>query len=424
MKKRIAIIGGGISGLSAANLLVRAGCEVTVLEAKAGFGGRIWSIRNGGPLIELGAEFLHGESVPLRNAIQAAGLTSQPIEEDYYSFQHGLFQRVNFLKKTGDIIERIYVQRRDCSFQDFLDTQNLPAADRQQALGFVEGFHAADPRLISAHALRRNEYSAQHMKSTVQSRLTEGYGALIDFMVRDAQSHGAKLIGSAPVEKILWQPGHVTVSFQDDIEDLHANAAVITLPLGVLKAGAVQFHPSLGIKREAIEQLNFGNVVKVAFQFQERWWPDFGFVIALNEPFPTWWADPRGPVLTAWAGGPRANALLSRSPLELERLGLEILKRIFSKYTGAIGKQFVSSHTFNWAQDPFTHGAYSYLPVNGLDLPKLLGAPVADTLFFAGEATVTDAQTGTVFGAFETGLRAGREVLRVIEGKANQPVEK
>src|ERR1700743_3681402 len=113
MKKHIAIIGGGISGLSAANLLARAGCKVTVLEAKAGFGGRIWSIRNGGPLIELGAEFLHGESVPLRNAIQAAGLSSQPVAEDYYSFQHDLFQRVNFLTKIDDIINRIYIQRRD-----------------------------------------------------------------------------------------------------------------------------------------------------------------------------------------------------------------------------------------------------------------------------------------------------------------------
>ena len=59
-------------------------------------------------------------------------------------------------------------------------------------------------------------------------------------------------------------------------------------------------------------------------------------------------------------------------------------------------------------------GGDALLLVNGLDLPKLLGAPIADTLFFAGEATVTDAQTGTVFGAFETGLRAGHELLATI----------
>src|SRR5438132_2094404 len=65
----------------------------------------------------------------------------------------------------------------------------------------------------------------------------------------------------------------------------------------------------------------------------------------------------------------------------------------------------------NWARDPHVLGAYSYIPVNGLDLPKLLAASMEDTLFFAGEAAVSDAQCGTVSGAFESGLRAAREIL-------------
>jgi monoamine oxidase len=50
--------------------------------------------------------------------------------------------------------------------------------------------------------------------------------------------------------------------------------------------------------------------------------------------------------------------------------------------------------------------------VNGLDLPKTLGQPVKDTLFFAGEATARDGQMGTVFGALESGLRAAKEILK------------
>jgi monoamine oxidase len=416
MNKKIVIVGGGISGLTAANFLVRMGCEVTVLEAKATVGGRIYTVQDGGPLVELGAEFLHGDSPTVSNAIRAAGLTTQPITEEYHTFHDGLFQRVNYLSKINKLINHIYVQRQDCSFLEYLNTQNLPAADREQALGFVQGFHAANPELISAHALRRGEYSAQHMASTEQGRIVEGYGALIEFLAQDVQKHGGKLVTSTAVEKINWQPGQVELTCRQKEEHIifKADAAIITLPLGVLKSGSVGFHPPLGVKREAIEQLHFGNVVKVIFQFRKTWWPDFGFVIALDEAFPTWWADARGPVLTAWAGGPKADALLDRSPMELERLGLETLTRIFRKYERQIAPEFVASHTFNWAHDPYTCGAYSYLPVNGLDLPKLLGAPLANTLFFAGEATVTDAQTGTVFGAFDTGLRAGREILAMI----------
>jgi monoamine oxidase len=138
--------------------------------------------------------------------------------------------------------------------------------------------------------------------------------------------------------------------------------------------------------------------------------------------FPTWWTDSRAATLTAWAGGPKADILRKYSAAEMEQLGLKTLALIFPKHGGKIRDQYVSAHTFNWANDPCTLGAYSYLPVNGLDLPKLLGAPVADTLFFAGEATVTDAQTGTVFGAFESGLRAGRELLATIADTSPQAV--
>ena len=104
----------------------------------------------------------------------------------------------------------------------------------------------------------------------------------------------------------------------------------------------------------------------------------------------------------------------SHSKAYLEALGLKILRKIlFAKTSPAsLRHQLVASHYCNWAADPLIRGAYSYLPVNGLDLPKLLAAPVADTLFFAGEATVSDAQTGTVFGALQSGLRVAREILQ------------
>ena len=420
MKKRAAIIGGGVAGLSVARLLVGAGCEVTLLEAKPHLGGRVHTITAGAQLIELGAEFLHGESQTMFDVIQAGELSTDTVSTDYKLFEQGHFKRVELLEKMSKILHQVDIRHRDCSFQEFLDTQKLNDADREQASGFVQGFHAAQPRRISAHSLRRAEYSAEHMQSTKQGRMTAGYGALVKFLQQEIWARGGKLITNAVVEKVRWQTGDVEVTYHHgDREILKADAAVITLPLGVLKAGTVEFQPPLAVKQETIEQLQFGNVIKVIFQFREQWWPKFGFILALEEAFPTWWTDPRGPILTAWAGGPKADALLDHSGPQLETLGLEILARLFPKQLDAIATQFISSYSFNWVLDPYTRGAYSYLPVNGLDLPKLLAAPVADTLFFAGEATVTDAQTGTVLGAFETGLRAGRELLNSLAGLSN-----
>jgi len=398
-------------------LLVGAGCEVTLLEAKPHLGGRIHTITAGAQLIELGAEFLHGESQPMLDVIQAGELSTDTVSTDYKLFTQGRFKPVKLLEKMSKILHRVDIRHRDCSFQEFLDTQKLNDADREQAIGFVQGFHAAEPQRISAHSLRRAEYSVEHMQSTKQGRMTTGYAALVKFLQQEIWARGGKLITNAVVEKVRWQTGDVEVTFHHgNREILKADAAVITLPLGVLKAGTVEFQPPLAAKQETIGQLQFGSVIKVVFQFREQWWPKFGFILALKEAFPTWWTDPRGPVLTAWAGGPKADALLDHSVPQLETLGLEILARLFPKQADAIFAQFISSHNFDWVLDPYTRGAYSYLPVNGLDLPKLLAAPLADTLFFAGEATVTDAQTGTVDGAFETGLRAGRELLASLAG--------
>jgi monoamine oxidase len=413
--KRVVIIGGGVAGLSAASALVRVGCNVTLLEAKDHLGGRIHTVKDDNLTIELGAEFLHGESQTIANAIKAAELSTHTISDDYQVFQNGHFKRVNLLEKISKIIHHINIRHRDCSFEGFLDTQMLHPDDRNHAINFVEGFHAAQPQAISAHSIRRGEYAAEHMRNTKQGRINEGYGALVDFLESEIRAHGGKLVTNAAVEKVRWQPGHVEVTFHHgDHEILKADAAVITLPLGVLKAGAVEFEPPLAVKQEAIEQLQFGNVIKIIFQFRERWWPHFGFMAAPDEVFPTWWTDPRAPILTGWAGGPKADLLLKYSSAQLKQFGLKTLALLFPKHTEEISRHFISAYTFDWTHDPCTRGAYSYVPVNGLDLPKLLGAPMADTLFFAGEATVTDAQTGTVFGAFETGLRAGRELLATI----------
>lgn len=414
--KRVVIIGGGVAGLSAASMLVRSGCDVTLLEAKKRCGGRINTVLHEGAIVELGAEFLHGESAAITNAIRAAGLTTHLISEDYQLFQDGHFQRINFWNKMSKIIHRIDIHQRDCSVEEFLDSQNLGLDDYDQATGFVQSFHAARTYAMSAHSLRRLEYSAEHMQNTRQARINEGYGALVDFLTNEIQDHGVHVIVGAPVQKVRWQRGQIEVTFQQGEEQtLRADAAVVTLPLGVLKFGSVEFQPPLAVKNEAIQQLQFGNVVKIIFQFRKKWWPDFGFILNLHEAFPTWWTDPRGLFLTAWVGGPKADLLFNRTPAELEKMGLEILVRMFPNEAEQISEQFILSLTFDWANDPFTRGAYSYMPVNGLDLPKLLGASVADTLFFAGEATVADAQTGTVFGAFETGLRAARELLAMLD---------
>ncbi|MGA2759731.1 MAG: FAD-dependent oxidoreductase, partial [Candidatus Cybelea sp.] len=69
-------------------------------------------------------------------------------------------------------------------------------------------------------------------------------------------------------------------------------------------------------------------------------------------------------------------------------------------------REFEVGITHDWSGDPFARGAYSYVAVGGGNARAVLAAPVDDVLFFAGEATSSDGQGGTVNGAIETGERA------------------
>jgi monoamine oxidase len=75
-------------------------------------------------------------------------------------------------------------------------------------------------------------------------------------------------------------------------------------------------------------------------------------------------------------------------------------------------KMLESSHHHDWQNDPFSRGAYSYVHVGALRARQVLAKSIDQTLFFAGEATHFEGQTGTVAGAIATGHRAAEEILQ------------
>jgi monoamine oxidase len=302
-------------------------------------------------------------------------------------------------------------------FGDWLDTAPFDAETKEITLAFVEGFNAADARLVGAHSLLRAEYASEKSEGDKQARIPDGYGALVERLREAAVNSGARIELNARVKVLRWTGGHVEAHLQDG-RTFQADVAVVTLPLGVLKSGVVVFEPSLPHKREAIERLKFGNVAKMIFVFRERWWhdelklpKDFGFVHSFAEAIPTWWSDTRAPILVGWAAGPKGERILDLTGAELRQTGLETLSRIFSLSPARIENDLIGFDSCNWRSDPDIAGAYTYIPVNGLDLPKALAAPVEETLFFAGEATATDAQMGTVSAAIESAFRVVHEIL-------------
>ena len=73
--------------------------------------------------------------------------------------------------------------------------------------------------------------------------------------------------------------------------------------------------------------------------------------------------------------------------------------------------QLDATYFHDWQNDPFSRGAYSYGKIGADGAQQALTAPIANTLFFAGEATDVTGHNGTVHGAIASGQRAAAQIL-------------
>jgi monoamine oxidase len=290
-------------------------------------------------------------------------------------------------------------------------------------LEYVEGFHAADPHRVSIRSLAQAEAASEKDEGTQLFRLKTGYGALVDWFQARASRKGAEFRFNTIVERIEWARGEVVVhaATQKGRARFRARAALITLPLGVLQAheeAGVRFEPALGQKQSAINSMAMGEVVRIVLQFRSRFWPvqQMGFVHAPGRRFATWWSDERttGSLLTGWSGGKRASRLSDLSPNEIEAEAIHSLATMFRIDHRRLKEMLVASYMHDWNGDRFSRGAYSYTPKGMTRAGDELSKPVQETLFFAGEATDTEGEQGTVHAALTSGKAAAKTILRLL----------
>src|ERR1700756_4163353 len=147
-KSRVLIIGGGIAGLIAARKLTESGVRVILLEAQNRLGGRIHTQHTADYPVEFGAEFVHGSPNEILELAAEAGIPVVPVEGEFKRKIQGSWQNAGHLMAEVDkLFEQIPTDEPDQSFAHFLDRTGAKEEVRQQALRYVEGFHAANPAL-------------------------------------------------------------------------------------------------------------------------------------------------------------------------------------------------------------------------------------------------------------------------------------
>jgi monoamine oxidase len=429
----VLIIGAGGAGLAAAAELTHSGRSVLVLEARERIGGRMWT-QHAPDLavpIEYGAEFIHGRAPTTMAILQRGGKTAIESTDTHYRLHDGeLAARNDHFHDVQRAMRAsaAKLEKTDLSFDTFLEQSSLSLEARRYAKMMAEGFDAADTSRASARAIAA-EWTADMMNDDApQSRPQGGYDALLAALAVSLQSESLRLRLQTIVRAVRWSKGAVEIEGTSIGEPFRASArrAIITLPLGVLQQpadapGGVRFDPALSEKHSALQGLASGPVIKLMLRFRSAFWEELdggryrnaAFFHAPNADFRTFWTQlpVRAPLLVAWAGGPIAARLSSAEPAaDIAADALSVVQTMFGRHYD-VAEALQGSYYHDWQRDPFARGAYSYVLVGGNAARQSLAAPLADTLFFAGEATDTEGETATVAGALQSGIRAAREAL-------------
>lgn len=442
-QKRVIVIGAGIAGLAAAQKLKAAGFAVTVLEARDRVGGRILTSTNSaGTTVDLGAAWIHGNQAEFEALV--AGMTLPTANSDWtkYKFHTAngptTLTQAQFDELTFKIADAclwaawwapswslktvIDVAWNNGDFAGYprelvdnfaiagLDTEFAYTATKIPAravLELIPGFHDAQQwAAFTSSKASDNTYFPGGF-GQVATQLAQGLDIRLNEVVTGVDYSG---------------PG---VWVQTTVGAKAAEHLIVTVPIGVLKAGSITFSPSLPLaKQNAIARLGNGRLEKVILEWNpaDQFWPDgasaphvLGMHSTTRGLYSTWInLQPvrNKPMLQAWLSGDAANIeLLTDAAVEdaaMARIRATIAPN---------AAEPISCTVTRWGEDPYARGSYSTFRMEThLGDRALLREPVANNrVLFAGEATL-DTGFATVPGAYTSGIREADRLIQLYGG--------
>ncbi len=415
----ILVIGAGAAGLAAAQFLRNQRQNVIVLEARDRIGGRAYTDYEFASFpVELGAEFIHGGNVSTYDLARRQGLRLLPAmnnERNYSIFLNGeliaaprwfLIPRINLIDDGFFPLAEV---REGSGAADI----NLAGLLQSRGIVLDDGlYRLVDNAIQAEYAATLDEQGAFGLLEFEDDgggdhRIAEGYSRFFELYAR-----GLDVRLSSVVESITWSSTGVRVVTQAGTQ-YEADHAIISVPLAILQSGAIRFDPPLPPeKTAAVAGLGSGAVGKLILSFDEPFWADNLELLYTDLPMQLGWTPGYGQddsaVFTAYFGAASARGFSQMGVDGAVAAILGDLERVFG-ISGLSGR-LQDARFADWLADPFSRMGYSYTPPGSAGLRDVLAAPLDNVLFWAGEAT-NAARPGLVHGAFDSGVRAAREVL-------------
>jgi monoamine oxidase len=404
----VVVIGAGAAGIAAARALRAAGKRYILIESRDRAGGRLWTSTALGHPFDAGGAYIHfAERNPWTEIAAEAGIDArggQRLWSGSIAFRNGVAlspeaaaNRWTGMRKVSEAYEEVD-ERRDRSIAAALEDEDQEVQD----LGRIQAQMAAgeDPEWVSVSDWNKLESG--------QNRLVPGgYGALA---AKAAEPLDVRF--SVRATDINWSGQLAVVTTDKGV--IRARKVIVTVPVGVLKAGRIKFTPNLPSEQaRALDGMRMGALSKIAMRFKDE---KFGFtahqfLAEIGEPsramtFEAWPFD--SDLIVTTFGGDYARGLAKQG----EAAAIDHALERFVKIAGSEArKAFMGGKLAGWSEDPHALGSYAVVLPGRLKARESLAKPVAEKLWFAGEATA-GVYAMTAGGAYIAGRDAAKAVIQ------------
>jgi monoamine oxidase len=405
----VLIVGAGAAGLAAARECQRLGKSYVLLEARDRIGGRVFTDTSLGQPFDAGARYVHwAERNPWAQVARDLRVPTSPDVTSPAGFR--------FFANGKPVAEADRSLRRQAfaALSRLLDDDpaNVPDVSLAQEVAargdLAEAAGALARMALGEEPQRVSARDYARLWSGADLVVPGGYGTLVR-----AYGAGLPVRLSTPVQTLRWDGPGIAAETSDGA--VRARAAIVTVPATVLASGAIRFVPELPAgTRDALAGLGAGALTKVALKFEGARFdvPPDSDIFEAEGPGETFdfecWTFGRDLVIANF-GGDHARRITADGETGTIAATLEAFVRVVG---GSARKSFAAGSVHAWHRDPYSLGCYSHCLPGHADARMKLAEPIADRIFFAGEATGGEDFGGamTAGGAFLAGRAAAQRI--------------